>query len=121
VPQAGKNTMVPDMGPHYDYGQGGTVEQETSRTTGVTINRLVGQIELVSAAGSTTAAAFVVTNGQVSADDCVVAWVKSGTDPRRVDVIEVADGSFKISTNTISGTTTEQPVIGFAVIKADIA
>lgn len=104
----------------YPYEAGRTVEQATSRTTGVEINSLCGQITLVSAAGSATDATFTVTNKRVSADDVVVACVKSGTDPRRVAVTNVSDGSFKITTAAISGTTTEQPVISFMVFKNDV-
>jgi hypothetical protein len=116
-----KDAMWQDVGPNYPYGMGGTVTQATSRTTGVTLNKLIGQITLVSAAGSATPASFTVTNGQVGADDVVVACVKSGTDPRAVAVTAVAAGSFQLSTWALSGTTTETPVISFAVMKGDIA
>lgn len=104
----------------YPFGVGKLVTQETSRTTAVTINSYCGQITLVSAAGSQTDASFTVNNAMVGADDVVVACVKSGTDPRRVEVTAVADGSFKITTAAISGTTTEQPVISFMVFKNDV-
>lgn len=116
-----QDAMWQDAQPCFPYGMGGTVTQGTSRTTAVTLNKRIGQITLVSAAGSATDDTFQVNNGQVGADDAVIAWVKSGTDPRRVAVTAVADGSFKITTGAISGTTTEQPVIGFAVLKGDIA
>lgn len=35
-----------------------------------------------------------------------------------LDVTAKADGSFQITFNTKSGTTTEQPVFGFTIIKA---
>ena len=100
------------------YTSGSAVTQASSRTTGVTINALCGAITLVSAAGSTTAASFTVTNSQVAATDVIVLSQKSGTDLYRLAVTAVAAGSFQITFNTISGTTTEQPVINFAVIKA---
>jgi len=99
-------------------GLGGAVTQITSRTTGVTLNKLAGAITLVSAAGSTTAASFTVTNDQVDATDVIVLNQKSGTDKLELDVTAVADGSFQVTFNTKSGTTTEQPVINFAVLKA---
>lgn len=101
----------------YATGAGGTVTQATNRTTGVTINKTTGAITLVSAAGSTTPASFTVTNSTVAATDTVVVSQKSGTDKRAVWVTAVAAGSFEITTYTLSGTTTEQPVINFAVIK----
>jgi hypothetical protein len=102
----------------YATGAGGAVTQITSRTTGVTLNKPCGTITLVSAAGSTTAAAFTVTNSFVAAGDVIVLSQVSGTDKYRLNVTAVAAGSFEISAATISGTTTEAPVINFAVIKA---
>jgi len=101
----------------YATGAGGAVTQATNRTTGVTVNAPTGAITLVSAAGSTTAASFTVTNSAVAATDVVVVSQKSGTDKYIVSVSAVAAGSFQITFATFSGTTTEQPVFNFAVIK----
>lgn len=98
---------------------GTAVEQITSRTTGVTVNDVSGQITLVSAAGSTTAASFTVTNSKVSAGDVVVVCQKSGTDKYDLSVSAVAAGSFEITSRTYAGITTEQPVFNFVVIKAN--
>lgn len=101
----------------YATGAGGAVTQATSRTTGVTLNKATGAVTLVSAAGSTTPASFTVTNSTVAATDVVVLSQKSGTDKLDLSVSAVGAGSFEITFNTKSGTTTEQPVINFAVIK----
>lgn len=102
----------------YATGAGGAVTQETSRTTGVTLNTVAGAITLVSAAGSATPASFTVTNSAVAATDTVIVSQKSGTDLYDIKVTAVAAGSFRITFNTTGGTTTEQPVFNFAVIKA---
>ena len=102
----------------YTTGAGGAVTQQTNRTTGVTINKTCGSITLVSAAGSTSIQAFTVTNSTVAATDTVQVSQKSGTDKYRIYVTAVAAGSFEISYATLSGTTTEQPVFNFSVIKA---
>lgn len=102
----------------YGTGAGGTVTQTTSRTTGVTVNKSCGAITLVSAAGSTSWQSFTVTNSVVAATDTVVVSQKSGTDLYEIHVTNVAAGSFKISFKTTSGTTTEQPVFNFAIIRA---
>lgn len=101
----------------YATGAGGTVTQATSRTTGVTVNTATGAITLVSAAGSTTPFSFTVTNSAVAATDIIVVNQKSGTDLYDMDVTAVGAGSFQLTLNTKSGTTTEQPVFNFAVIK----
>lgn len=102
----------------YGTGAGGTVTQATSRTTGVTLSKACGAITLVSAAGSTSWQSFTVTNTKVAATDVVHVCQKSGTDLYEIHVTNVAAGSFKVSFKTTSGTTTEQPVFNFTVLKA---
>lgn len=102
----------------YSTGAGSAVTQGVSRTTGVTINAVSGAITLFSAAGSATPATFTVTNSAVSATDVIILNQKSGTDKYHLLVTAVASNSFDITFFTTGGTTTEQPVINFAVIKA---
>jgi hypothetical protein len=105
-------------GSGYAVGAGGAITQATSRTTGVTVNAACGAITLVSAAGSTSPASFTVTNSSVAATDVIILSQKSGTDKYVLLVTAVGAGSFEITAYTTGGTTTEQPVINFAVIKA---
>jgi len=115
---SGGNVLVSNpAGLGYGTGAGGTVTQATSRTTGVTLNKPTGAITLVSAAGSTSWQSFTVTNSVVAATDCVQVSQKSGTDKYMIHVTNVAAGSFQITFATTGGTTTEQPVFNFAVIK----
>lgn len=102
----------------YPAGAGGAVTQITSRTTGVTLNKLCGAITLFAAAGSATAATFTVTNSTVAATDTVIVNAKSGTNVYLTYVTAVAVGSFNITFNTTGGTTSDSPVFNFAVIKA---
>jgi hypothetical protein len=102
----------------YATGAGGTVTQITSRTTGVTINKVCGQITLVSAAGTAAWQSFTVTNSAVAATDTIRVCQASGTDIYMMHVTAVAAGSFRISFATTGGTTTEQPVFNFTVFKA---
>jgi hypothetical protein len=102
----------------YATGAGAAVTQITNRTTGVTINAACGAITLVSAAGTTSWQSFTVTNSVVAATDTVIVNQKSGTDLYRTHVTAVGAGSFRITFATTAGTTTEQPVFTFAVIKA---
>ena len=109
------------VGIGYTTGAGGTVTQTTSRTTGVTLNKTVGQITLVSAAGSTSWQTFTVTNSSVAANDVIIINQKSGTDLNEIHITAVAAGSFNVSFKTTGGTTTEQPVFTFAIIKGAAA
>jgi hypothetical protein len=118
VASTGLTVTLDTAGLGYGTGTGGAVTQATSRTTGVTLNKTNGAITLVSAAGSATWQSFTVTNSTVAATDVVVLSQKSGTDLYMLEVTAVAAGSFRISFATTGGTTTEQPVFNFAVIKA---
>jgi hypothetical protein len=102
----------------YGTGSGGTVTQVTSRTTGVTLNKTNGSITLVSAAGSTTAASFTVTNSTVATTDTIIVSQRTGANLYNIMVTAVSAGSFRISLRTTGGTTTEAPVFNFAVIKS---
>ena len=101
----------------YSTGAGGAVTQITSRTTGVTLNTPTGAITLVSAAGSATYQSLTVTNSTVAATDTVTVSQKAGTDLHLASVTAVAAGSFRISFATTGGTTVEQPVFNFNVVK----
>jgi hypothetical protein len=101
----------------YATGAGGAVTQLTSRTTPVVLNKTTGAITLFSAAGTTVAATFTVTNSTVAATDVIILNQKSGTDLYDLMVTAVAAGSFNITFRTTGGTTTETPVFNFAVIK----
>jgi hypothetical protein len=105
----------------YGPSTGGTVTQATSRTTGVTLDKPTGAITLVSAAGTTSWQSFTVTNNTVAATDTVIVSQKSGTDLYQIFVTNVAAGSFQITFATTGGTTTEQPVFNFALIKGQTA
>ena len=102
-------------------GAGGTVTQGTSRTTAVVLNKPTGAITLFSAAGTTVATTFTVTNSTVLATSVILLNQKSGTDLYDLMVTAVAAGSFNITFRTTGGTTTETPVFSFAVISGSIA
>lgn len=103
----------------YGTGTGGAQTQATSRTTGVTLDKPNGAITLFSAAGDAVNwTSFTVTNNTVAATDTVIVSQKSGTDKYTIFVTAVNAGSFELTFRTTGGTTTEQPVFNFAVIKA---
>jgi hypothetical protein len=102
----------------YATGAGGVVTQLTSRTTGVTLNKITGAITLFSTAGQTTHQSFTVTNSTVVATDTIIAHQKSGTDTLIVLVRNVSAGSFQLSIATTGGVTVESPVIKFTVLKS---
>lgn len=118
IDSSGNVLNISSGGLGYGTGSGGAVTQITSRTTGVTLNKTNGAITLVSAAGTSTWQTFTITNSTVAATDTVIVNQKSGTDLYMIHVTAVAAGSFNITFATTGGTTTEQPVFSFAVIKA---
>ena len=114
----GLTSSAPTGGVGYSTGAGGTVTQITSRTTGVTLNKITGTITLVSAAGSVAWQSFTVTNSAVAATDTIICNQVSGTDLNMIHVTAIAAGSFRISFATTAGVTVEQPVFRFTVIKS---
>jgi len=111
------NLEVIGDGLGYGSGSGGTVTQTGSRNTGVTINKPTGSITLVSAAGSPTWTSFTVTNSTIVATDTIIVNQKSGSDLYQIFVTSIVSGSFNITFATTGGTTIEQPVFNFSVIK----
>jgi hypothetical protein len=105
----------------YSTGAGGTQTQGTSRTTGVTLNKITGQITLFSTTTTAgTFASFTVTNSLVAATDAVIVNFASATTADRygIAVTAVAAGSFRIQIHNIAAVAVaEAPVINFTVIK----
>ena len=115
-------------------GLGGTVTQQTNRSTGVTFDtstnrgKLCGTITTnTTALAAEAAAEFTVTNKAVGANDVVVVCIQSGgTATNLTDVIvsAVAEGSFKIKVmngNVAAGANeTGALVINFMILKSVI-
>ena len=106
----------------YATGAGGTVTQASNKTTGVTLNTIVGQITMNNASlAAATEVVFVVTNSAVGASDAIIVnhgSVGASDDDYLVGVGAVAAGSFSIVVANLSvGSLAEAIVINFAVIK----
>ena len=108
----------------YVTGDGGTVTQSTSKSTGVTLSKKCGQITLHNAAlAADTTVSFTLTNTTVAATDIIVLnHVSGGTAGSYLLNAQAAAGSASINVRNItSGSLSEAIVIGFAVVKAVIA
>lgn len=103
----------------YSLNTGGSAIQLTSRTTSVTVNNTSGIITLTLAAGSASWQTFTVYNGILDASDTVIVNQRSGSNLYILSVTNIIDGSFNLSFASTGGTTVEQPVFSFAIIKAD--
>jgi hypothetical protein len=103
-------------------GTGGTVTQATNKSTGVTINKLMGQITTHSAALAAGAEVkFTVTNNQVAATDVPQVAISSGgtSGSYLIAVTAVSAGSFDITlTNASTGSLSQPVVINFNIFKA---
>jgi len=105
----------------YSTGAGGTVTQATSKSTGVTLNKLSGQITMNNASlAANGEAVFTLTNSFIEATDVVVVCLGSSVSAGRymVGVATVSAGSCQILITNLSSVASEAPVINFAVIKA---
>ena len=104
-------------------GTGGTVTQATSRTTGVTLNKLSGQITLFASTALSGHASneFTLTNSFIDATDVVHVCFASGLTSAQygVTVTAVSAGSCKITVSNFSNSATpsDTPVLNFVVIK----
>ena len=116
----------------YGTGAGGTVTQLTSRTTGVTLDKLSGEIVLFAGSlGGHDADEFTLTNSFIGANDVIMLCIKSGTNAAtrkyyQVHAVAVSAGSCVISVGNIDNATiptvgTESPVIQFVVLKGAVA
>jgi hypothetical protein len=104
----------------YPVGLGGAVTQETSKATGVTLNKVTGAITTHDA--SLTGGAevdFVVTNSFVAATDVPVVAIKSGvtTGTYIASVSAVGAGQFTVTLSNVGTTAGEALVISYVVLK----
>ncbi len=106
----------------YATGQGGTVTQATSKSTGVTLNKTCGQITMNNAAlAAATTVAFTLTNSLIAATDVVLVNIASAatSGAYTVTVTAVAAGSCRIEVrNNSGGSLSEALVLNFAIFKA---
>lgn len=102
-------------------GFGGAVTQLTSKSTGVTLSKMAGQITMNNAAlGAGAEAAFTVTNTLVAAADVPLVCVGSGgtSSAYGVDVTAVGAGTFEITvSNLTAGSLSEAVVLNFVIMK----
>lgn len=105
----------------YATGAGGTVAQATSKSTGVTLNKVSGQITMNAASlAAATSVSFTLTNSQIAATDVVNVSIASGAtvDAYTVTVTATAAGSCRIQLrNESGGALAEAVVLNFVVIK----
>lgn len=101
-------------------GNGGTVTQATSKSTGVTLNTYSGQITMNGAAlAAGVEVGFTLTNSTIGAQDVVIVNVASGAtaDSYLVGVDSVAAGSCRIVVSNVSASSlSEAIVLNFVVI-----
>lgn len=113
--------VSPTGGIGYGTGAGGTVTQATSKATGVTLNKVTGQITLNNGAlGADTTVSFTMTNSAIAATDILVFnHVSGGTFGAYTFNARAGSGSAIIDVRNITaGLLGEAIVIAFAVIKA---
>lgn len=119
---AGPQSTSPTLGIGYATGAGGAVTQITNAGTGVTLNKICGQITTVAL---TTAAAaeevFTVTNSAVAATDVVVvSTTYAGGGTIMAATKKTVAGAFDITIANLHATAALDAVvvINFAVFKA---
>lgn len=102
-------------------GGGGTVTQLTSKSTGVQLDRVTGEITMNNAAlNAATVVAFTLTNSKIEAGDYIhVQHVSGGTAGAYTCTAVAAAGSATINVrNATAGALSEAIVLKFMVFKA---
>ena len=107
----------------YTTGAGGTVVQGTSKSTGVTLSKLTGEITTFSdLLTPSTNVVFTLTNTLVTATDhVIVSHINGGTLGAYNIVATAGTGNVQITIRNITGgSLTESPILKFTVIKSVI-
>jgi hypothetical protein len=109
----GLQSLSPTSGVGYAIGAGGTVTQATSKTTGVTLNKVCGGITMHAAALANNAiVTFVVTCSAVDSVDIPTIAVRSPQSGKYEAWISgVSTGSFEVSVKNVSGGSLSEAVI----------
>ena len=97
----------------------GTVTQQTSKSTAVTLNKSAGQITMNGASlAATTNVTFTLNNSLISANDVIVLNVNGGTTAAyNVYTSVIGAGSASITLRNITaGPLSEAVVLNFALI-----
>ncbi len=106
----------------YAAGAGGAVTQLTSKSTGVTLNKICGQIVMNNAAlGAGAEVSFVLTNTTIAATDVVIPTIASGGTVGSyaivIDATAAGNCTFTL-TNLSAGSLSQAVVINFVVFKS---
>lgn len=122
IDASGNLLLTANAGVGYGAGSGGTVTQGTSKSTGVTLNKVSGQITMNAASlAANTSITFLVTNSTVLATDNVIVNLKGGYasyGTYDVKAEGIAAGSFVITLKNVSGgSLSEAVVLTFSVIR----
>ena len=93
---------------------GGTVTQESNKSTTVVLNAASGQITMNGAAlGAGAEVSFTVTNSEISSTDAIlVNHSSAGTAGAYMAQANlIADGSFKISVTNLTGSSESEAIV----------
>ena len=115
----------PLAGLGYSTGAGGTVTQATSKSTGVTLNTVTGEITMNGAAlAAATAVTFTLTSSAIALNDHIlVSHASAGTlGAYTVTASQGAAGSCTITVrNNTAGSLSEAIVLKYSVFKSAVA
>ena len=105
----------------YATGAGGTQTQGTSKSTGVTLDKISGQITMHNATlNAGTSVSFTLTNSTILSTDAVIVNIASGatTNAYTITVDAVATGSCRIHLrNESAGNLGEALVLNFIILR----
>lgn len=122
---SGGNILATDGGAvGYTTGAGGTISQTGNKSTGVTLNKLTGEITMQNTAlAASTAVSFTLTNSTIGARDLLLINLVGGaTAGAYIYGANCTTGSAIITVRNVSlGSLSEALVLRYAVIRGSIA
>lgn len=109
----------------YTDGLGGVVIQNANKSTGVTLNKLTGQITTNAAALAAAAEiSFIVSNSLCGANDMIVINHKSGgtLGSYMIEANAISAGAFRVTIGNVSaGSLSQAIVLQYAIIKGAVS
>lgn len=115
----GLRSRSPSLGVGFANGAGGTVTQATSKSTGVTLDKLTGRITMDAASlAASTAVSFTWTNRSLLSGD-VISWNQwAGTNGAYALTFTPSNGSAVVTLrNLTAGALAEAFAFNFAIIR----
>jgi hypothetical protein len=108
---------------HIVHTGAGSIQQATSNTTTVTLNKRAGQVYMFTTVPANTAQNFALNNTFVDANKFILCWISNTvsatskiTPSAMVNTVGVGSCTFTITNNDAANATAAAPIVNFIVL-----